>query len=206
MQDSLDELKKLIKKESSYLLLVGDEQDTEIRRRAVYALVRAAEQGAVRARDLVRTENPFRPSSPIIYEIDESPITITEIAPLVVRIQIQLMIPRRTRFSSDVKRYYEMLYYEPLREFFATHPIAEATEPIVLWYRHCYADIHERSVMDHDNLETKLMTDMITHFLAVDDAPDQISTYVSASESAPTRTEILICPKSEFPFLLTSDA
>lgn len=132
------------------------------------------------------------------YQLDQeqAPI-IFEMKGDVLKIGVDLLLPRKTSNHTTAKKYYDVLYEKPMEEYFSSHKF-HIEPPLVIWYRHCYPDIKGKAVVDYDNMETKIMTDRITKFIGVDDAPQYISVFVSAAESFPARTEIYVMPQHTF--------
>ena len=121
----------------------------------------------------------------------------------VLGITIGRMIPRRPEYKSRyVRYYYDLLYGEELEEYFLQNPFEPSKGKYVIWYEHIYRDLNGRDVLDHDNYETKVMTDLLVRFLAIDDSPRFLETSVSSEEGEKDETRITILPKERFAEIL----
>lgn len=114
---------------------------------------------------------------------------------------LHLIIPRMIAWKrSDhrlVKAYYgrfrdEFLHIARLTRF-------QLPEQFVIWYRHNYkSSLRGINVLDHDNIETKIMTDLLCRCFGMDDSPMHCETYVSSIGKTEDCSEIFLIPKEKF--------
>lgn len=67
----------------------------------------------------------------------------------------------------------------------------------------CYCHVYSKEVspsryLDHDNIETKAITDIITDFILYDDGPKFLNHYHCSAIGKYSHTEIFIVPQNEF--------
>lgn len=114
---------------------------------------------------------------------------------------LHLIIPRMIAWKRMdhrlVKAYYgrfrdEFVHIARLIKF-------ELPERFVIWYRHSYkSSLRGRDVLDHDNIETKVMTDLLCRCFGMDDSPLHCETYVSSVGNREDCSEIFLIPKDKF--------
>lgn len=71
--------------------------------------------------------------------------------------------------------------------------------PSVICYCHVYSkEVPPSRYLDHDNIETKAITDIITDFVLYDDGPQLLNHYHCSAIGEHSHTEIFIVPQNEF--------
>ena len=121
-----------------------------------------------------------------------------------VKISMPRLIHKNKNQKDDVSAYYDSFIRPPIEEYFKEHPYKGGA--YVLIYEHHYQNIHAKAVRDHDNLETKAMTDILMRCIGVDDHPSFCSTFVQSREANDNRTVIFIVGREKFPaFLMQQD-
>lgn len=195
--DIIKKLQRALADEERSLAIASDQYITEDRQiLELNSFVRKTEKMAYLSRGLL-PEKPERDRAEVsdAYRCD---LVDFDLLPMgVLCITMPPLIMRKRTGTDSVKTFYDRMYRGSFESFFKSGRY-QSPGTIVLWYRHCYPSLAGKSVPDHDNLETKIMTDMITRYLGVDDSPRHIETHVSSMESPPARTEIFVVPKDCF--------
>ena len=108
----------------------------------------------------------------------------------------------RSRRNANLAKEYLQRYDEPLRRLVPRMPAGRYT----LWFRHFYMDMGKwGALLDHDNVETKSITDMVTCAMGLDDQPGNISIYMTAEEGDTFRTEVWIIPEGRLSTIIRKE-
>ena len=111
-------------------------------------------------------------------------------------IRIPALLPKKASGSADYIRSY---LYPAMRKFFEG-------KPRVLAYRHVYDRSRpERSMRDHDNIETNMVTDILALYVLPDDHPAVCSHYYCSAAGSEDRTEVYVIPKHDFPVWMVEE-
>ncbi len=85
-----------------------------------------------------------------------------------------------------------------LKKFFKNKDVDKKI-PSVICYCHVYSkDVSPSRHLDHDNIETKSITDIITDFVLYDDGPKFLNHYHCSAIGEYNHTEIFVVPQNEF--------
>ena len=110
-------------------------------------------------------------------------------------LRIPMLLPKKRAGST---KYLTDFLYPAMRGFFAEK------EPVryrdcVLIFRHVYDRKRpERRKRDHDNIETKTVTDVVALYVMADDSPDVCSNYECSAVGDVERTEVYVVPAKDF--------
>lgn len=115
-----------------------------------------------------------------------------------LHIEFPELLPKRV---SDTKSFFtysdvrEM--YEPsFRKFFSEGKHIIYAEKAVIIYTHYFSDKYR--LMDHENFETKTITDLITSSILLDDSPKLCSVFMDYKRGEHSHTEVDVIPFSQF--------
>lgn len=111
-------------------------------------------------------------------------------------IRLPALPPKRKQFHS---RY----LFEPLNialsRFFETQMFLDKRK-MVLVYRFVYSDtVPTNMYLDYDNLELKMLTDVIASHTTMTDAPYRLNSYCCSAQGEETHMEIFLIPLEDFP-------
>lgn len=85
-----------------------------------------------------------------------------------------------------------------LKHFFENKNVDKKI-PSVICYRHMYSkEVPTSRYLDHDNIEMKAITDIITDFVLHDDGPQFLNHYHCSSIGEYSHTEVFIVPQNQF--------
>lgn len=128
--------------------------------------------------------------------IESSSIKIGYINNNWLSIRLPALPPKRKQFHS--KYLYEPLKLS-LKNFFENCPFNDKRK-MVLCYRFVYSKtVPFKIYMDHDNLEIKMLTDLISSYTIKSDAPHRLNNYYCSAQGEETHTEIFLVPVDDFP-------
>ena len=117
-------------------------------------------------------------------------------------IRIPALLPKKASGSADYIRSY---LYPAMRKFFEGKPPVRFRD-CVLAYRHVYDRSRpERSMRDHDNIETNMVTDILALYVLPDDHPAVCSHYYCSAAGSEDRTEVYVIPKHDFPVWMVEE-
>lgn len=112
------------------------------------------------------------------------------------------LIPKRIKSDSVLThRDIRAMYAPAFADFFSSGKHKVYEEKAVIVFTHIYK-ANER-LIDHDNFETKPITDLITSRLLTDDSPVFCAVFSDYRVGEYTHTEVDVLPFSEFPAFLT---
>ncbi len=106
------------------------------------------------------------------------------------------LLPRKHAMHAKIRAFYHAMYAPTLARFFENETFS--SRQVVLWYIHGYRQFSFREILDHDNIETKVMTDLLVKYLQTDDSPTLCETHVSSMALGADLTRILLVPAERF--------
>lgn len=106
------------------------------------------------------------------------------------------LLPRRIKKDSplshaDIKQMYEPAF----RKYFSDGKYRIYSQKAVIIYTHYFES--QKDFVDHDNFETKVITDLITSWLLLDDSPKFCSIFMDYKIGEKCHTEVDVIPFSE---------
>jgi len=167
------------------------------------SLVRRAEEFTQKVREL---PNSFKDSKSLVearfddqlselLTSDKAPIQFETLTGGVEKVTLGRLLPQRKQ-DAMVKRYLLETYYPYIRMHYKD--IAKPMqEPAVLLFTFYYNPRKEHALRDYDNMETKVIQDMLAPYFIEDDSPKYLHRHNMCLEGRP-RTEIYIMPLSVF--------
>lgn len=115
-------------------------------------------------------------------------------------VQMPFLLPEKKSGSVE---YVRSILYPVMRDFFETSPPVRYTDCVVI-FRHVYEETRsERRKRDHDNMEIKMVTDIVALYVMPDDAPGICNHYHCSVKGTGERTEVYVVPKEDFLKFLT---
>lgn len=110
-----------------------------------------------------------------------------------LHINFPSLLPRRIKndspiTSADVKQMYE----EPFYQFFSSGKHKIYAKKAVIIYTHVFSS--EKEFVDHDNFQTKEVTDLITSWLLLDDTPKNCAIFMDYKMGEKSHTEVDVIP------------
>ena len=128
----------------------------------------------------------------------------------ILHITFPNLLPPRPGYDAGSKKITHKVDYDYLRSSYigafnkefskGKHRIH--TKQVALVYINYFAS--DNVLKDHDNLDPKIITDIITQYLLIDDNPKWVSQYMDYGYSEYTHTEAYVVPMEIFPnFLVT---
>lgn len=165
------------------------------RSQTVFAFLKVMEIATYKARlqvqmipDSIRLYEQYRENNPQVkFEKKDN----------ILKITMPRLITWKKTNAETARKFYESSY---MYYFLDYRKNTGYTLPdyYVLWYQHCYKKYFGNFVKDHDNMETKIVTDMISRCFNVDDSPFHCETHVSSKKAEKDCTEIYIVPRETF--------
>ena len=110
-------------------------------------------------------------------------------------LRMPLLLPKK---KSGSTKYLTDFLYPAMKEFFM------GKEPVryrncILVFRHVYdRNRPERKRRDHDNIETKTVSDVVALYVMADDSPNVCSNYECSVAGDVERTEVYVVPEKDF--------
>ena len=197
----ISKLKKDVQQVNHYLELLEGSGTEEEKNEICYRLITRMEEMTVDARNQFPVQ-AYQYTSDHTCEFED--IDKNEKFSICYHIDnevLHLMIPRMIAWKRSDHKLVKAYYGRFREEFLHIVRLSRFTLPeqFVIWYRHCYkGSLNGRDVLDHDNIETKIMTDLLCRCFGMDDSPMHCETYVSSIGNREDCSEIFLIPKDKF--------
>ena len=116
----------------------------------------------------------------------------------VTMLQIPLLLPR-SRLNRVNKGYLVSMFHEAFQTHFRASESGKYKEPVVFWFEYQYRKRQgKQGVRDHDNVESKVVKDLLVPYVVVDDSPSYCDDFHSSRIGEFDATFIHIVPRREF--------
>lgn len=114
----------------------------------------------------------------------------------VIHIVLQDLLPRRMQNGKIFENldYIRCQYVEAFRHYFL-HKKIEYNERVVIYFKNFFTS--EKAMIDDDNFDSKIITDVIAQYVLIDDNPKRCIKIFDYGISEESRTEILVFPYSK---------
>ena len=110
-------------------------------------------------------------------------------------VRIPLLLPKKEHGSTD---YIRQILYPEMQRFFRGKPLKKLDNACIV-IRHVYSeDRPERRARDHDNIETRMVSDIVAMFTLVDDSPIYCTHMYLTASGNEDRTEVYVVPQKDF--------
>ena len=109
---------------------------------------------------------------------------------------IPRLLPRKHSQHAKIRSFYHAMYEASFAKILEAETFP--SRQVVIWYVHCYRKFSSHTILDHDNIETKVMTDLLVKYLHTDDSPVFCETHVSSVPCGRDMTKILLLPADCF--------
>ena len=164
------------------------------------------ESSALMARALLSEAEPFRVGECVP---DKAPPISCTVRVEVFETEYGLCVdmPRmvsKSAGSGNAKAFYDTYVRPEVERYLCAHPFS--LPQFVLVYEHRYEKLTGKGVKDHDNIETKSMTDIIMRCMGTDDHPLYCRTFVWSKESPEARTRMHVIRPGMFLDYLRKEA
>ncbi len=115
----------------------------------------------------------------------------------VILIKLNELLPRRQQNGKIFENldYLRCIYLESFKKFFSDKHIIYR-ERVVILFKNFFPE--ESSMIDDDNFDTKIITDMIAEYVLIDDNPKRCMKIFDYGISNDKHTEIIIFPLSRW--------
>lgn len=111
---------------------------------------------------------------------------------------VRMMPLARTKDTTS-KEYVRRIIFPAMKQFFADKPTVRIPACTVA-YRHVYdRDLPKSRYRDYDNVEVKLVTDIVAMYVMVDDGPMYCSMLSCTATGTKSRTEVYVLPLEDLP-------
>ena len=111
-------------------------------------------------------------------------------------VRMPMLLPKKEHGSAD---YIRQILYPEMQRFFRGK-VLEKLDYACIVIRHVYSeDRPERRARDHDNIETRMVSDIVAMFTVVDDSPIYCTHLYVTAPGSEDRTEVYIIPQKELP-------
>lgn len=112
-----------------------------------------------------------------------------------LQIKLPIMLPKIKQHNAQI---ISLPLQVTLKNFFKNRNVNKKI-PSVICYCHVYSkEVSPSRYLDHDNIETKAITDIITDYILYDDGPQFLNHYHCSAIGKYSHTEIFIVPQNEF--------
>ena len=101
--------------------------------------------------------------------------------------------------NADIRQMYEPAF----SEYFSGRKDTIYTKKVVIIYTHFFSS--EKEFRDHDNFETKIITDLITASVMLDDSPKHCAIFMDYRMGEKSHTEVDVIPFDEFEMFLAGN-
>ena len=196
--DKIKELNKKVKDLSRAVERLDnldlDIYDAEGQYNYLMRVVNMAEDLAITARKMPESYREVDDYPFTCEEINESvPVEFSTLANGIEKITFERVLPLR-RQGNTVKHYFFNLYYPYIKKKYENMQRNEDS-PMTFCYVYYYNN--EKHIRDYDNIETKVIQDLVAPFFLVDDSPKFLSRYDMCLVGEP-RMELYIMKESQF--------
>lgn len=170
----------------------------------VMHIAETAEKIALYARRIPPSAGNYREATPVENILrDIYPIDIGYTQERWFCIRMPMLLPKKESKAS--REYLNSWLYPALSDYFRKLLVPMGRRCVII-YRHVYAPDRAKSMYrDHDNIEIKQVTDAIAMFAVVDDSPGYCNNYHCSTRGTPSRTEVYVVPKDDFPKWLAQE-
>lgn len=116
----------------------------------------------------------------------------------ILDMEIPLLLPKK-KVTKTNKSYLVNLFHGEFQSFFRNTDFSRYEEPVIIWFEFQYKKrIGKQGFRDHDNLETKIVKDMLIPYLVVDDNPSYCDDFNSSKTGDYDATFIHVVPRQRF--------
>lgn len=116
-----------------------------------------------------------------------------------LKIVFPSLLPKRINYASEknLLRYNEMraMYAPAFIKFGKERKFKGFKDKVIIKYTHFYES--DRQIRDYDNYETKIITDLITPLVIVDDSPRECTIMSAYKMGDKSHTEVEVIPMTE---------
>lgn len=167
-------------------------------------IAEAAEKIALYARRIPPSAGNYREATPIERILrDIYPIDIGYTKEQWFCMRMPMLLPKKDSKAS--REYLNSWLYPALSDYFRKLLVPMGRRCVII-YRHVYEPARAKNMYrDHDNIEIKQVTDAIAMFAMVDDSPGYCNNYHCSTRGTPSRTEVYVVPKDDFPKWLAQE-
>lgn len=161
----------------------------------IYVLIQLIEKLAVKGRSIPIIREKIKIDGIVPTESKMKVLSHGE----TVTMEIPLLIPK-TRSNKANKNYLVSMFHDEFKNYFRNHGTQRYKEPTVIWFEFQY-DRKKGMVRfrDHDDVETKIVKDLLVPYLLTDDCPLYCDDFCSSKYGDYDATFIHIIPRKMFP-------
>lgn len=110
------------------------------------------------------------------------------------QLNMSCILPHKKHGKTD---YIKGFLYPKMREYFSDHEPVRFSDCVII-YRFVYdEDRPERRLIDHDNYEINVVTDIVALYLLPDDSPKFCDLYYTTFRSDLDATQVFVVPRSD---------
>lgn len=113
--------------------------------------------------------------------------------------EVPLLIPK-SRSNKANKNYLVSMFHRSFKDYFTEHDVERYREPVLIWFEFQYCSRKGKNTMrDHDNVETKIVKDLLIPYIITDDCPIYCDDLYTSRYGDYDATFIHIVPRRMFP-------
>lgn len=195
IQSDLEGIKRTVNVIERHLKEIRAEENVAVIKGRIAALVQETEKLVLKGRSI-----------PIIRLPKEAPMEDEYMQYVkimssdeVIFFEMPLLIPK-TKFNRAGKDYLVSTLHSVFKAHFSVYGRLRYEEPVVIWFEHVYQRKEGRNPMrDHDNVETKIVKDLLTPYIMADDCPLYCSDLCTSRFGDRDKTCIHVVPVNIFP-------
>lgn len=197
MVTRIDRMLARAKDMSETVRILCEKGDMEEANETAFRLEEITEKVVLLTRALPAYTGYPRAKSEVNHIISETvPITIGYTKEGWFSVRIPMLLPKKEHGSTD---YIRQILYPAMQRFFKGK-IPKKLDRACIVIRHVYSeDRPERRARDHDNIETRIVSDIVAMYTVVDDSPIYCSHLYLTAVGSDERTEVYVIPQSELP-------
>lgn len=188
----LEKIKDTISSVSRYHQKINGKEDVPTMKTRISVMVREMEKLAVLGRTI-----PFFKSDEDEYIENDAGLEVkVDYDNDVLKIELPLLIPK-ARSNKANKSYLVSLFYNTFQNHLKDYP--KFKEPVVIWFEFQYKErLGKQGYRDHDNIETKIVKDLLVPHIVVDDSPKYCDDFHSSYIGVYDSTFIHVVPRRIF--------
>lgn len=188
----LEKIKKSLSDINRYVSKINDKEDVSTLKTRIGLLVQEMEKLTVMGRSIP----VFRQrETEMISDELETQVQMVE-SNDILTLKVPLLLPK-ARSNKTNKSYLVSMFHRTFQE--SLRGFQKYNENVVIWFEFQYKRrIGKQGFRDHDNIETKIVKDLLTPYIVVDDSPVFCDDFHSSRTGDFDATYIHVVPRRKF--------
>ncbi len=195
IETDLNGIKQCVTGVEKQLSKINADNDIANMKSRIFVLIQQLEKLAVRGRSIPILRDEIKIDGIMPIESKMKVLCNGE----TVMMEIPLLIPK-SRSNKANKNYLVSMFHEEFKNYFRENGMKRFKEPAVIWFEFQY-DRKKGMVRfrDHDDVETKIVKDLLVPYIITDDCPLYCDDFCSSRYGDYDATFIHVIPRKMFP-------